>query len=55
MTAITATLQSFFTDRLTSQRQASAHTIASYRDTVRSVPAVHASPHRQGAISAGLG
>ena len=35
MTAITATLQSFFTDRLTSQRQASAHTIASYRDTLR--------------------
>ena len=35
MTAIAATLQSFFTDRLTSQRQASAHTIASYRDTLR--------------------
>jgi site-specific recombinase XerD len=35
MTAIAATLQSFFTDRLTSQRQASAHTIASYRDTCR--------------------
>jgi site-specific recombinase XerD len=35
MTAIAATLQSFFTDRLISQRQASAHTIASYRDTLR--------------------
>lgn len=35
MTAIAATLQSFFTDRLTSQRQASTHTIASYRDTLR--------------------
>jgi site-specific recombinase XerD len=35
MTAITATLQSFFTERLTSQRQASAHTIASYRDTLQ--------------------
>jgi site-specific recombinase XerD len=35
MSAIAATLQSFFIDRLTSQRQASAHTIASYRDTLR--------------------
>lgn len=35
MSAIAATLQSFFTERLTSQRQASAHTIASYRDTCR--------------------
>lgn len=31
----TATLQSFFTDRLLQQRQASPHTIASYRDTIR--------------------
>ena len=35
MTAIAATLQSFFTNRLISQRQASAHNIASYRDTLR--------------------
>jgi site-specific recombinase XerD len=35
MTTITATLQSFFTDRLLAQRQASPHTIASYRDTIR--------------------
>jgi site-specific recombinase XerD len=35
MTTITATLQSFFTDRLLGQRQASPHTIASYRDTIR--------------------
>jgi site-specific recombinase XerD len=35
MTTITATLQSFFTDRLLQQRQASVHTIASYRDTIR--------------------
>lgn len=35
MTAIAATLRSFFTERLTSQRQASAHTIASYRDTLQ--------------------
>lgn len=32
---ITATLQSFFTDRLLRQRQASPHTITSYRDTIR--------------------
>jgi site-specific recombinase XerD len=35
MTAVAATLQAFFTDRLASQRQASSHTIASYRDTLR--------------------
>ncbi len=31
----TSTLQTFFTDRLLQQRQASPHTIASYRDTIR--------------------
>ena len=35
MTAIAATLQAFFTDRLIRQRQASPHTIAAYRDTLR--------------------
>jgi site-specific recombinase XerD len=35
VTAIAATVQAFFTERLTSQRQASPHTIAAYRDTVR--------------------
>ena len=35
MSPIASTLQSFFTDRLAKQRQASAHTIASYRDTLR--------------------
>jgi site-specific recombinase XerD len=35
MSTIAPTLQSFFTDRLTTQRQASEHTIASYRDTCR--------------------
>ena len=35
MTALAPTLQAFFTDRLMSQRQASRHTIASYRDTFR--------------------
>lgn len=35
MTAIAATVQAFFTDRLIRQHQASPHTIASYRDTIR--------------------
>jgi site-specific recombinase XerD len=35
MTAVAATVQAFFTDRLVSQRQASPHTIAAYRDAIR--------------------
>ncbi|MEU3343027.1 tyrosine-type recombinase/integrase [Streptomyces sp. NPDC006668] len=35
MTAFAPILQAFFTDRLMSQRQASGHTIAAYRDTFR--------------------
>jgi integrase/recombinase XerD len=35
MTALSATLQTFFTDRLIRQRQASSHTIAAYRDALR--------------------
>ena len=35
MTALAPTLQAFFTDRLMDQRQASGHTIAAYRDTLR--------------------
>jgi site-specific recombinase XerD len=35
MTLIAATLQAFFTDRLTQQRQASPRTVAAYRDTLR--------------------
>lgn len=34
-TTLSLLLQSFFTDRLMNQRQASPHTIASYRDTFR--------------------
>jgi site-specific recombinase XerC len=33
MSALAPTLQSFFTERLTRQRQASPRTVASYRDT----------------------
>jgi hypothetical protein len=35
MSALAPTLQSFFTERLARQRQASPRTIASYRDTFR--------------------
>jgi integrase/recombinase XerD len=35
VTAITATVQAFFTERLVRQRRASPHTIAAYRDTLR--------------------
>jgi site-specific recombinase XerD len=35
VTALAPTLQSFFTDRLTRQRQASPHTIAAYRDSLK--------------------
>lgn len=35
MSALAPTLQAFFTDRLIRQRQASPHTVAAYRDTLR--------------------
>ena len=35
MTALASTLQAFFTDRLTRQKNASPHTVAAYRDTLR--------------------
>jgi integrase/recombinase XerD len=35
MTSLAPTLQAFFTDRLTRQKNASPHTIAAYRDTLR--------------------
>src|SRR5664279_2295195 len=35
MTALAASLQAFFTQRLIQQRRASPHTIAAYRDTLR--------------------
>lgn len=35
MSMLAPTLQAFFTDRLTRQRNASSHTIAAYRDTLR--------------------
>ena len=47
MTALAPTLQAFFTDCLTRQRQASAHTIAAYRDTLRLLLAFAAAADRQ--------
>jgi site-specific recombinase XerD len=35
MSALASTLQAFFADRLVRQRQASPHTVAAYRDTLR--------------------
>lgn len=35
MSALAPTLQAFFTERLINQRQASPHTVAAYRDTMR--------------------
>jgi integrase/recombinase XerD len=35
MTALSTTLQAFFTDRLLRQRQVSPHTLSAYRDTLR--------------------
>lgn len=35
MSSLAPTLQAFFTDRLVRQRQASSHTLASYRDTMK--------------------
>ncbi len=55
MTILAVTLQAFFTDRLIRQRQASPHTVAAYRDTMRLL-LVFASERRskelQGAIEA---
>ena len=35
MSALAPTLEAFFTERLTNQRQASVHTVTAYRDTFR--------------------
>ena len=39
MSALAPTVQAFFTERLITQRNASPHTIAAYRDTFRLLPA----------------
>ena len=53
MTALAPTLEAFFTERLIAQRQASAHTVAAYRDTFRLLLALRRRPHRQAAVQAG--
>ena len=53
MTALAPTLQAFFTDRLIRQRQASPHTIAAYRDTLRLLLGF-AAAHRQAALALDL-
>ena len=50
MTLIAPTLQSFFTDRLAHQRQASPRTISAYRDTLRFLLTFVHQPKRQAAI-----
>ena len=51
MTSINATLPSFFTDRLVRQKDASSHTIAAYRDTVRLLLVFAADKHKMPASS----
>lgn len=40
MTLLAPTLEAYFTQRLIGQRQASAHTVAAYRDTFKLLLAV---------------
>lgn len=47
MTTIITTLQAFFTDRLARQRQASPHTVASYRDALRLLLVFASERHRK--------
>jgi integrase/recombinase XerD len=46
MSALAPTLQAFFTERLVRQRQASPHTVAAYRDTLRLLVRFAAVRHR---------
>jgi hypothetical protein len=50
--ALTPTLQAFFTERLIRQRQASPHTIAAYRDTMRLLLAYVAGRKRHRTVEA---
>ncbi len=54
MTIIVTTVQAFFTDRLISQRQASPHTVAAYRDTVRMLLQFAGTRASKNAVQAGL-
>jgi len=48
-TSLAPTLQAFFTERLITQRHASPHTVAAYRDTFR---LLRRRPPRQGPFQA---
>lgn len=48
MTAVAATVQAFFTERLIGQRRASPHTVAAYRDAIRLL--LNFSAERTGAV-----
>ena len=52
VTAVAATVQAFFTERLIRQRRASPHTIAAYRDTLRLLLSFAAAAHRHPAVPA---
>ena len=54
MSLIAPTLQAFFTERLITQRNASPHTIAAYRDSIRLLLALRARADRQAALRARL-
>jgi integrase/recombinase XerD len=48
MSALAPTLEAFFTERLLRQRDASPHTVAAYRDTMRLLLRfAHGRTHRQ--------
>ena len=47
MTMLAPTLEAFFTERLMTQRHASGHTVASYRDTMRLLLAFASRTNRQ--------
>ena len=53
MTAIAATMQAFFTERLIGQRRASPHTITAYRDTLRLLLGFAATANRDPAVPPG--
>ena len=52
MTLLAPTLETFFTERLMTQRHASGHTIASYRDTMRLLLAFASRADRQTTLQA---
>ena len=54
MSAVAPTLEAFFTQRLMSQKRASRHTIAAYRDGFRPPARLRPGPQRKGPVAAGV-